>query len=646
MVSSEPPESFRFLGFTLDVAGYQLRRADRPVRLERQPMDLLILLVERRGQLVSRDEIIERLWGKSVFVDVETGVHTAVRKIRSALGDSSDRPKFVETVSGKGYRFIAPVEVASKSPESVNAPPEPTSLPDSQAKAPRQVRIVGPVVVAALLGAIGWYWLASTSQQSSVRIAVLPFENLTGSPDRDYLGHGLAEEMVVALDKIDPARVSVVGRSSMRGYQRTTKLPAEIGRELGADYLLDSSIRADGNRLRITAKLIRVSDQLQVWSQSFDRDETSMLGLQEELSAAIAGQIHLRLSPARLDDLTQRQTRDPDAYDLYLRGRNFARQRTPPTTARAIEYFRRATEVDPDYALAWSGMSHAYAASPINGDAVPLEVWPLAREAADHAVRANPNLAEAVLSRGYVRWMFEWDWPAAESAFRRALSLDPHVADAPLFLAHVLSQMGRHDEAKSLATRARELDPLYSMTFALSAQISFQASDYTAAEEFARQTIALDPEFWIAYMQRGQALERLGQTDLALEALNAAARFSGYNTKPVSVRGYVLARMKRDEEAREVLNVLETTSRQRYVPPYAFALIHAGLGDRDAAFASLERAYDARDVHLIFLPVDAKWDPFRTDPRFQALIKRCFGPASNPATASRPPGQLGRAAAR
>jgi tetratricopeptide (TPR) repeat protein len=206
--------------------------------------------------------------------------------------------------------------------------------------------------------------------------------------------------------------------------------------------------------------------------------------------------------------------------------------------------------------------------------------------------------------------------------------------------------MGRHDEAKSFATRARALDPLYSMTFALSAQISFQAGDYTAAEEFARQAIALDSEFWIAYMQRGQALERLGQPDLALEALNAAARFSGHNSKPISLRGYVLARMKRHTDAREVLNVLETTSQQRHVPPYAFALIHAGLGDRDAVFAWLERAYDARDVHLVFLPVDAKWDPFRTDPRFQALIKRCFGGASNPATASPPPVQPDRTTTR
>jgi Flp pilus assembly protein TadD len=348
-----------------------------------------------------------------------------------------------------------------------------------------------------------------------------------------------------------------------------------------------------------------------------------MLGLQRELSAAIAQQIRLRLSPDRLDALARRQTRNVDAYDLYLRGRNFTNQRTPATTVRAIEYFERATALDPTYALAWAGLTEAYAASPINGDAPPLDVGPRARQAATHALRSDPHLAEAQFAMAYVNWMFDWNWAAAESGFRRATALDPNHAMSHMVLGHLLSQTGRHDLARSSIRRGRELDPLNPMSYAMSSQVEFQARDYAAALEHARRAIALDPEFWIGYIMEGQALERSGRAELAIESLVQAGRFSGQNSKTVSFRGYVLAKAGRTAEAHEVLKTLETAARDRYVPPYAIALVHAGLGEREAAFAWLERAYAARDVHLIFLPVDAKWDAYRQDSRFAALLSRC-----------------------
>ena len=649
----------RFRDFTLDVRGYQLRRDGRPVRLERQPMDLLILLVERYPELVSRDEIVNRLWGKDVFIDVETGVHGAIRKVRRALRDSPDRPVFVETVPGRGYRFIAPVEVvtgpsATPAAHDTGNTAEPavasgTGAPGSGSSATASVphhqtesgsgagrsgsarALAGTLAFAVLAGLLLWHWHFSTSTASRVTLAVLPFENLSGDPDRSYLGDGLAEEIVIALDKIDPQRVDVVGRLSMRGYQRTTKPPGEIGRELGADYLVDSSIRAERGRLRITATLIRVRDQVQVWSESYDREPGSVFELQRELSRAIADQIRLRLSPDRLDRLGRRQTRNPEAYDLYLRGRDFANQRTPLTNAKAIEYFQHATTLDSNYALAWSGLAMAHAAGPINSDAAPLDRWPRAREAAREAVRADRDLAEAQAAQGYVDWIFEWDWPSAETALRRAASLDSKFAVASQQLGHVLSQMGRHGEAEPWLRSARELDPLYAMPFAMSSQVAFQARDYPAALGYARQALALDSEFWIGNMVRGQALERMGQHDEALEALTAAARFSDNNSKALALRGYVLAKTRRTEDARDLLKLLEAASQQRYVPPYALALIHAGLGERGAVFEWLDRAYAARDVHLIFLPVDPKWDPYRGDPRFVELLARCnFVPAKSP----------------
>ncbi len=610
----------RFADFTLDVRNYQLRRAGRPVRLERRPMDLLVLLVERRPELVSHQEIADRLWGKDVFVDVETGIHGAIRKVRQALRDSPDHPVFIETVPARGYRFVAPVDVdAVPGPSAAPAADEP---PKAATRVGAKVWTLGAVAVIALAGVLFWNRYGAGTVDSRVTLAAMPVENLSGDPDREYLAGGLAEEMVVALDKLDQRRVSVLGRSSVRRYQRTMKSPAEIGRELGVDYLVESSIRGDGGRLRITAKLIRVRDQVQVWSESYDREPAGVLALQQELSAAIADQIRVRLSSGTLDALSRRQTRNAEAYDLYLRGQNFANQRTPPTTAKAIEYFTRATALDPKYALAWSGMAFAYAASSMNGDARPLEMWPRAREAARQALSADPTLAEAHLAQGYVDWLFEWNWPAAEATLRRAVELDSRLAMAHYALGHTLSQLGRHREAEQSLRRARELDPLNAMLFAMSSHIAFQTRDYQAALNFARQAIALDSELWIGHMARGQALERMDQTDQALEALTAAARFSRNNSKAISLRAYILAKTGRVQEARDVLAALAAAAQTEYVPPYAFALIHAGLGDRAAVMEWLERAYVARDVHLIFLPVDPKWDPFRTDPAFVRLLAR------------------------
>jgi TolB-like protein/DNA-binding winged helix-turn-helix (wHTH) protein/Flp pilus assembly protein TadD len=641
MLTSNPGETLRFGDFELDVAGYELRGSGRPIRLERQPMDLLIMLVERRGQLVSREDIVDRLWGKDVFVDVDTGVHTAVRKIRRALRDSSEEPVFIETVSGKGYRFVAPVEVVAPAPRSVPAEPQrdddsvdraaqAMSSTESGAIAPpratttKQTRVgIGLLAVTIAIGVVTWTWLGRNAPPERVNIAVLPFENLSADPDRAYLADGLTEEIIAWLGQIDPDRLSVVSRTSVTLARREAKSLGEIGRELGADYLLESSIRAESGRVRITAKLIRARDQVQVWSQLYNRELTSMLGLQQELGAAIAEQIRFRLSPERFETLARREPRVAAAYDEYLRGLTFANQRTPPTTQKAIEHYERATTLDPEYALAWSALSAAYSAGPINSDVAPLEVRLRAREAAQRAVRAAPDLAEAQFALGYVNWILEWDWPAAEVALRRAIDLDPRYAWARMSLGHSLSQSARHSEALATMRRARELDPQNAMAYALSSQVAFQARDYQAALDHASQAIALDQEFWIGYVMRGQAYEQSGRPELALDALAVATRFSGANSKPVALSGYILARAGRRDKAREVLTTLDMLSRQRYVPPYALALVHAGLGEHEAVFEWLDRAFDARDVHLIYLPVDPKWDPYRSDPRFEALLLRC-----------------------
>jgi len=631
MTPDDPRQTLRFGDFELDIAAYELRRKRRPVKLGRQPMELLLLLVARRGQLVSRSEIVEHLWGKDVFVDVETGINTAISKIRQALRDSADAPLFLETVPAKGYRFVAKVDTVSDmepTPLAAEAPavgggtrPVAVDLPRAALTIHRRVAIGALLVVAFAIAVFAGTRYAGRVQTSRVTLAVLPFENLGGDPQREYLAAGLSDETSASLAQIDPERLTVKGRAA--GYKGTTKSVAELGRELSVDYLIDSSIQAEGPRLRITVTLIRVADQAHVWSQSYDREATNLLGLQQELSSAIAEQISIRLAPERLNGVEARQAHSADAYDAYLRARDQAHRRTAEGNARAIELFKRATEIDSSYSLAWSDLAFTYAAAPINGDARPADVSQLAHESAARAVRANASLSEAQLALGYDLWMIDWDWTGAETALRLAVRLDPSNAAAHRTLGHALSQSGKQSEAATEMRIARELDPFDSVAHALSSQVAFQARDMSGALAHAHRAVAVDASSWIGYVQLGQAFEASGEHALALEALADAEKVGGRNSKIISLKGYVLAKSGRMEAAREVMRKLDALSRDRYVPPYAMALVYAGLNESEPMFEFLDKAYLARDVHLMYLPVDVKWDPYRGNARFIDLLARC-----------------------
>lgn len=581
---SQPDSSspLRFGDFELDSSAYQLRHRGRTIRLERRPMDLLILLAERRGQLVSREDIVERLWGPGVFIDVETGVNTAIRKVRQALRDSPDSPLFIETISGRGYRFIAQI----LSPTANIAPQ------------------------------------FSTESQPRVMLAVLPFENLSNDPEQEYFSDGLTEETISYLGRINPERMGVIARTTSMAYKRARKSIRDIGAELGVDYVLESSVRRENNQVRITAQLIRVKDQTHIWASTYHREVRGVLAIQSELGTAIADHVRLQLSPEQLQVRAIPEPVTAEAFDCYLHGRYFWNQLSPPTTHRAIEYYTRATDLDPRYALAWSGLADAYTSSPITGDAPPLQVWPKASDAARRATEAAPSLAETQTSLGFVKFWLDWEWPAAEAAFRKAVTLNPSYALAHRLLGIVQMHLRGHEASLASIKCARDLDPLNAGHHALSAQIAFAAGDYDLAVRFSQQAISIDPEFWIAHLQLGQAYEQLDQPELALETLTHAGRLSG-NSKAISLRGYVLAKAGKQREARELLATLEIVSQQKYIPPYAFALLYSGLGQHELAIQYLERAYTAHDVHLAFLTFDPKWNPLRGDSRFADLLGRC-----------------------
>jgi TolB-like protein/DNA-binding winged helix-turn-helix (wHTH) protein/Tfp pilus assembly protein PilF len=612
-------EVFRFRDFELDVTAYELRRQGRRVRLERRPMDLLIFMVQRRGELITRADIVDRLWGPDVFIEVETAVNTLVRKIRQALGDASDAPAFVETVAGKGYRFIAEVEAPSPLP-----PIAVDAAPAANAKASRSWQSIA-VVAALVVAALGlWAWNASQPSAGHVRLAVLPFETIGIDAARGYLADALHEETIAALGQIDPEHIEVITRTSMLPYKGSTKALEQIARELQVEYLVGSAVSTENDRIRVTAKLIRARDLTQVWSWSYDNEPRSILDFQRDLSARIAEQIRHRLSPDRLTALARRHTSNPEAFQLYLQGLAAWNQLTPPqSTARAIEHYTRATRLDPGYALPWAGLALAYAGAPINGDADPRAVGPLARQSAERAVAADPHLAESQTAIGAVKFWFDWEWTHAEQQFRNAIAADPGYAFGQRMVGIVLSHQARHGEANAHMNRLVEIEPAYEMNWALRAQVAYNAREYPAAVEFATRAIALQPNFWIAHYHLAMANERQGRHDLALQTL-ARSRNGPANSKLLSLQGYLLGKLGRHDDARAVLQTFDQLSRdQRYVPPYARALVFNGLGDRPAALDWLDRAYAERDVHLIALPTDPKWDAYRDDPRFIALMNRC-----------------------
>ena len=618
-------------------------------------MDLLILLVERRGDLVSREEIVERLWGKESFLDAESGVNTAVRKVRQALKDSTDGTTLIQTVSGKGYRFCGSIESVQSPEAAVHGPATPAeagSLPGSASPASHGIKrepagggtaakaqeLRGPiwrnnlkmaatVTAGSLLLVVLVFsssFLAKRHLSTPVTLALLPFENLTGSADQEYFADGLSEETIAVLGKLNPSRLTVIARTSTMAYKRRTKTASEIGRELGADYLVEGSVRRDGERVRVTVKLIRVSDQSRIWSESYDRFGTEVIRIQDELGAAIARQVQVELSPG--DTNQRKQTRILDAYDPYLLGKHYWNQVTPPSVRKSIEYFQTAIAKDPTYALAFAGLADAYTILPIIGGAAPQDAWPLARNAASEAIRLNDSLSEAQAAGGYVDFWLEWNWVRSAKRLRRAIELNPNNASAHRYYAHLLCNSGRYTESIAQITKAHQLDPVAPGTNAMAGQFLFYAGRLPEAIEALDRAFAVDPDFWVAHIMRGRVYEQTGNPEAAIRSFEKAYSSSGGSPIALSLKGSTLALSGRRGEAEQIVHGLIEMGKSRFVPPFTIAIVYAGLGDSESALKWLEKGYDARDVGMLFLPIDPKWNDLRSNPRFQALLKRChFG---------------------
>lgn len=577
-------EILRFADFELDRGAYELRCNGSVVRLESIPLALLFLLAGAQGRLVTRQEILEQVWGKNVFVDIESSINTAVRKLRKALRDDADSPTLIVTVPTKGYRFVASVRQAARTP------------PDAH--------------------------------QRSV-LVVLPFENLSGDPQQEYFSDGLMEEAITDLGQLASDGLGVIARTTAISYKNTSKTIAEIGAELGAGFALEGSVRREGTRVRISAQLIRTSDQTHLWADSYDRELKDILTMQAELGRAIAHQVRLKLTPA----WRPVHQVDPDAYDAYLRGRHTLWRLTRADIERAIEYYRRATEIDPGFAAPWAGLADAYNVLPITSDVRPHDAFPKSERAAREALLLDPALAEAHSALAGINFWYHRDWVASEQHIRRAIEFNPSYSMAHLWYGHMLSNLARHKEAMAAIERARELDPLSLITNTLYAQFRYQARRYGEAVILLAKALDLDPHFWVARLCLGKVYHQQRRYDDALAEFEKAGHSSGGNLQPIVFAGHTAAALGRRDQARQVLARLHAIRGHQYVPPYFLALMHFALGEIEPTFQWFDEAVEERDVHLVFLQVEPSWDGLLSDARFRRLLHRVglrTGPGSAP----------------
>jgi len=574
-------ERIQFGKFVLDLDRYELTGAGAAIHLERIPMDLLILLVRENGKLISREQIIRQLWGKDLYFDTDNSINTAIRKIRQALGDDSGKPQYIETVLGKGYRFKGGAALASSQAEP---------------------------------------------EQSRIMLAVLPFENLSGDPAQEYLSDGLSEETIMRLGQMSPRRLGVIARTSSMAYKRTSKSVVQIGQELSVDYVVEGSVRREGDRVRITAQLIRVRDQIHLWAENYDRKLPGLLDIHGEIGTAVAAQVKLKLMAKEEQQLTKNAPRDPEAYDLYLRGLYHLARYNLADAQKAVGYFQSATERDPAYGLAHSALADALMVFPISGDAPSREVFRAVKKAIALALKSDPNSAEANTSDAQAKFWFDWDFRGVEATARRAISLNENYSLAYLFLAHVLSNTGRHDEALAIMQQALVLDPLSLILGATYGQFLYHAGRNSESIEQFKVTLGMEPRFWVGQICAAKVYEKVGMYSEALVACDRALEFSGGNSEALSIAGYVHAVSGNKAKAEAIIHQMLELKKERYVPPYNVALVFAGLQESEAALQWLEQAFADGDVHMPFL-LDHKWNGIRPTPQFQNLLSRVGFPS-------------------
>ena len=617
------PGRLRFGVFEADLRTGELTKRGARIRLQDQPFHVLAVLLTRPGELVTREELRGRLWTADTFVDFDHGLNKAINKIREALGDSAESPRFVETVARRGYRFIADVaavelEPAPPAPPASSAAAEP-AVAQRPPRWPRTLTIAG--LGLALTSAVLVGWLLRSQASPTIRsVAVLPLENLSGDASQEYFADGMTDQLIATLGQISALRV--ISRTSVMGYKGARKPLPQIGRELNVDAVVEGSIVRAGGRVRITAQLIEAAADRHLWAHSYDGELRDSLALQSQVARAIADEIRVNVRPAEQAALERVKAVNPDAYEAYLKGRYFWNKRTADGLKRAKAYFDEAVARAPDYAPAYSGLADTYA---LLGDwqygvMSSREALPAAKAAATKALALDNTLAEAHTSLGFVLSGFDWDWSAAENEFRRAIDLNPGYATAHHWYAWHLSLMGRHGDAIAAMKKARSVDPLSLIINADLAEILLIAHFDDESMQQSRRTIEMDPDFALAHNQLAEAYLRKQMRDDAMREFQTALRLSPGSPIYAAnlARAYVSAGRRADAEP--LLQQLKEGANAAYSPAAEIAMVYTALGDKNQAMAWLDRGVSERFNPGVLLRPG--FDSLRADPRFQDLVNR------------------------
>jgi TolB-like protein/DNA-binding winged helix-turn-helix (wHTH) protein/Tfp pilus assembly protein PilF len=620
----------RFGAFEADVRTGELTKHGKRLRLQEQPFQLLAMLLEKPGELVTREELSSRLWPQTI-VDFDHGLNKAIGKIREALGDSPENPRFIETVARRGYRFLADVAVVRDGqPETVAddlAPrPDPGLLAVADAgksprRWPRAWRLFGFGLALVLAASLSWIVYPRSHSAPAIRsLAVLPLENLSGDPSQDYFAEGMTDELITRLAQISALRV--ISRTSVMSYKSVRKSLAEIARELNVDAVVEGSVLLSGERVRITAQLIQVPTDTHMWAQSYDEGLQDTLALQSKVARDIAEQIRVTLNRQEQAALVRSKTVNPEAYEAYLKGRYFWNKRTGDGLKKAIAFFSRAIEADATYAEAYSGLADSYA---LAGDweygvLSPRDALPRARAAAAKALALDDSLGEAHTSLAFALDLYGWDWKAAEEEYRLAIKLNPGYATAHHWYAWHLMVMGQNSEGILELRKAESLDPLSLIISADIADALCIAHLYDESVQESRKTLEMDPGFAVAHYELGQAFAQKHMHDEAIAEFQRAIELSGHSGAFDSNLAYVYALSGRKEEAKKIVESLEARQDQNPSADANVALIYVGLGDQDRAMIWLNKAYESRfNPSILLRPA---FDPLRSDARFQGLLRR------------------------
>jgi TolB-like protein/DNA-binding winged helix-turn-helix (wHTH) protein/Tfp pilus assembly protein PilF len=594
---------YRFGACELDAARFELRRQGESVRLEKNPLELLFLLLEARGELVTRQQILDRLWGPDVFVDVDQGINTAIRKIRRAIAGDIDP---IQTVVGKGYRFALPIEIVEREVVSTKA-----------VGRPKLVVPIAVIIAALVLVAVVAYLRTRPAQIRS--LAVLPFDNFSRDPQQDYFVDGMTDAIITRVAQRGDFKV--ISRTSVMHLKGTHRDLRDIARELQVDAVVEGSVLREGSRVRINAQFIDARTDRHLWAQLYDRDVVEILQLQDEVASKIADSIGSTLDSRRASQVSGQRV-DPAAYDSYLRARSLSQQRTPTSLAQSIELYQRALDAQPRYAEAWAGLADAYAALGYNSFVSPEESFPKAKSAALKALEFDPESAEAHAALGYSLFYYDWNIASAEKEFDSAIRANPNFALSYHWRSVVRTSQSQTDEAQRDIAMARTLDPL---SLLVDTDIGFElyySGRYDDAIRHLSAVGTVAPNFPPAHLWLGRAYEQKKMYPQAIAELTRANQLVPDWSVTIAALAHAKAVAGDSSGARTDLRHLEALSRLRFVTPYAMALVYAGLRDNDTAFHWLDRAYSERSHWLMWLRIDPRFENLHQDARFQALVDK------------------------